>query len=142
MLISVFLSSFLGKLDIQSQPPPKEPVPEVREVPKITVLKNYVGEVTGYSSREEETDDTPFITASGLGVRWGTIATNAHPFGTKIRFPEVYQDKIFIVEDRMNARYKNRMDIWFPHYSDARRFGLRNLKVEIVEEGKADVASL
>ena len=39
--------------------------------------------VTAYSSTPEETDDTPFVTASGTSVRDGVIATNFLEFGTK-----------------------------------------------------------
>ena len=48
--------------------------------------------VTAYSSTPEETDDTPFITASNTRVRHGIVATNMLPFGTRIQFPEVFGD--------------------------------------------------
>src|SRR4030042_3654518 len=43
--------------------------------------------VTAYSSTPEETDDTPFITASGNYVRPGVIAANFLPFGTQGQSP-------------------------------------------------------
>jgi 3D (Asp-Asp-Asp) domain-containing protein len=97
------------------------------------VLASYTGEVTAYSSTVAETDDTPFIAASGEHVYWGMIATNAHPFGTKVRFPEIYPDRLFTVGDRMNKRYSHRLDIWFPDSEQARRFGLQETTVEIVK---------
>jgi 3D (Asp-Asp-Asp) domain-containing protein len=90
--------------------------------------------ITAYSSDPEETDDTPFTTASGKFVRDGIVANNYLPFGTKIRLPELYGDKIFEVEDRMNCRKsKYHIDIWFPSHSDAESFGVTRTDVEIIE---------
>ena len=72
--------------------------------------------VTGYSSTPDQTDDTPFITASGKQVRDGIVATNLLPLGTKIKIPEIYGNKVFVVEDRMNARNNQHVDIWFSSY--------------------------
>src|SRR3989344_4334376 len=60
--------------------------------------------ITAYSSRPEETDSTPFIAASGKRVFDGMVAANWLPLGTKVRIPELYGNKIFVVEDRMHAR--------------------------------------
>lgn len=90
--------------------------------------------VTAYSSRVEETDNTPFITASGKTVAEGIIANNMLPFGSKIRIPELYGDKIFVVEDRMHQRKgKYHIDIWFPEYSLAKEFGAKITYVEILK---------
>lgn len=107
---------------------------------KIIKNKNYIaiesGEVivTAYSSTIDQTDDSPFIMASGNHVYDGAIAANFLPFGAKVRFPEKYGNKIFIVEDRMNKRHSNRMDIWMETRQKAQNFGLRKLKYEIVKE--------
>ena len=66
--------------------------------------------ITAYSSTYEETDDTPFITASGDMVRDGIVANNLLPFGTKVRIPELYSNKIFVVQDRMNQRKGSEFD--------------------------------
>lgn len=89
--------------------------------------------VTGYSSTVEETDDTPFVTASNTIVRSGIVAANFLPFGAKIRIPEVYGDIVFVVEDRMNARHWRNVDIWFPSHPEAEEFGIRKTYIEIVE---------
>lgn len=108
--------------------------------PQFTVIKTHEVRATGYSSTPDQTDDTPFITASGTYVRDGIIAANFHlngkrvPFGTKVMIPEIYGEKIFIVEDRMNSRYTNNIDIWFPERSLARSFGSKNVVIHIVEE--------
>jgi len=88
---------------------------------------------TGYSSTVEQTDSTPFITASGSTVKDGIVANNLLPFGTEIRIPELYGDKIFVVEDRMNKRkgYYH-VDIWFPEYAQAKEFGAKNIYIEVL----------
>ncbi|KKQ23125.1 hypothetical protein A2999_00475 [Candidatus Wolfebacteria bacterium RIFCSPLOWO2_01_FULL_38_11] len=88
--------------------------------------------VTAYSSTERQTDDTPFITASGNHVRNGIAAANFLPFGTKFRIPELFGSQIFTVEDRMHSRFKNYIDIWFEEEIDAKRFGKQFAKVEIL----------
>ncbi|MFA7662951.1 MAG: hypothetical protein WCX88_03475 [Patescibacteria group bacterium] len=89
--------------------------------------------ITAYSSTVDQCDSTPFITASGTRVHDGTIAANFLPIGTKVKIPSVFGDKIFTVEDRMNARYYKRIDIWFATRQEALNFGLKNLEVEVYE---------
>ena len=100
----------------------------------LTVIKTYEVRATGYSSTPDQTDDSPFITASGTRVRDGIVATNMLPFGTKIRIPEIYGDKIFVVEDRMNRRYWMNVDIWFPNRNSALTFGSQRVTIEVIEE--------
>ena len=90
--------------------------------------------VTGYSSTEDQTDSDPFITASGTWVRDGVIANNYLPMGTQIRIPELYGEKIFVVEDRMNWRKGDyHIDIWFSSYWEAKNFGAKSTYIEILE---------
>lgn len=90
--------------------------------------------VTAYSSTPDQTDDTPFITASGKYVKDGIIANNMLPFGTKIRIPAIYGDKIFTVEDRMNRNKSNyHIDIWMPSRPLALNFGVKTAEIEILE---------
>lgn len=100
----------------------------------FAVTKKIKMVVTAYSSTPEQTDDTPFITASNTHVRDGIVANNMLPFGSKIRIPELYGDKVFIVEDRMHQRKgKYHLDIWFPEYSQAKNFGAKITYIEILE---------
>lgn len=88
---------------------------------------------TAYSSTVDQTDSTPFITASGTHVRDGIIAANFLRFGTIIKIPELYGNKTFIVEDRMNRRYGyGRIDIWFSERWVAKEFGAQRIKIEVV----------
>lgn len=97
---------------------------------------------TAYNSEPGQTDDSPFITAFGTRVRDGIIATNDFKRGTRVRLPELYGDKVFVVEDRMNRRYtgKSRIDLWMERKSDAIKFGARYLTMEVLpdEEVLAD----
>lgn len=98
---------------------------------------------TAYSSEAAQTDDTPCIPAmwkfnlceyyEAYGVA-DSIAANDLPLGTKVRFPELYGDKVFTVRDRMNSRYtgKSRIDFWLPHKSEAVHFGVKTLKMEVL----------
>ncbi|MEK7604093.1 MAG: hypothetical protein AAB461_03200 [Patescibacteria group bacterium] len=95
-------------------------------------IREYVVTATAYSSTIDQTDDTPFITASQTYVRDGVIAANFLPFGTAVKIPDLYGDKIFIVEDRMNKRYLQRVDIWFPERQSALEFGIKQIRIEIV----------
>lgn len=92
----------------------------------------YIVSATAYSSTVDQCDSTPFITASGQSVRDGIIATNFLPFGTKVRIPELYGDKVFEVQDRMNARYYTRIDIWMPSRGQALYFGVKQVKIEVL----------
>jgi 3D (Asp-Asp-Asp) domain-containing protein len=102
--------------------------------PLISIIKVYEIFVTGYSSSVDETDSTPFITASGETVRDGIVATNFLPFNTKIKIPEIFGNKIFVVKDRMNRRFTDKMDIWFASKDLAKQFGKKKLQVQVIEE--------
>jgi len=86
---------------------------------------------TAYNSLAGQTDDTPFITASGTTTRHGVLAANFLPIGTRVKIPEIYGDDIFIIEDRMNQRYWERVDIWMESYDDAIQFGYQNIEIEV-----------
>ena len=102
-------------------------------IPKTYKPKRfYTVSATGYSSTPEQTDHTPFITASGIHVRDGVIAANFLPFGTIIKIPELFGDKTFVVEDRMHNRYWFNIDIWFPEKNLAKEFGIKVIKIEIL----------
>lgn len=88
--------------------------------------------ITAYSSTPEETDSTPFITASGTHVRDGVAAANFLPIGAKFRIPELFGNKVFIIEDRMHSRFSNRVDIWFETKKEAKQFGKQFSKIEVL----------
>jgi len=100
-------------------------------------IKTYEVVATAYSSDVAQTDSTPCITANGFNVcqhgEEDVIAANFLPFGAKVRFPELYGDRIFTVHDRMNQRYYYRIDFWKTSRNRAITFGKRLVKVEVVE---------
>ena len=98
----------------------------------LGVCKTFKVAVTGYSSTVDQCDADPFTTASGKHVHKGTLAANFLPFGTIVKFPEYFGDRVFIVEDRMNKRFSNRMDVWFESRREALQFGKRTLTAVVV----------
>jgi 3D (Asp-Asp-Asp) domain-containing protein len=88
--------------------------------------------ITAYSSSPDETDNTPFITANGTIVHDGIVASNMLPFGTKIKIPSLFGDKVFTIEDRMSPKYYRTIDIWMPSKDAAVVFGLAYAKIVVL----------
>ena len=102
--------------------------------PQIKVIETIKVKVTAYSSTVEQTDSTPFITASNKKVRNGIVANNLLAFGTNVRFPELFGERIFQVEDRMHKRKGNyHVDVWFPTTKQALEFGVQITILEILD---------
>lgn len=122
--------------------PPTSPAPVVEEDESdVKVLKTYTVPMTAYTSAVEECDDTPFIAADGTRTYDGMVAANFLPFGTKIRIPDLFGDKVFTVHDRMNSRYGYRVDVWHETKSQAFKFGLKKAaKIEVIEMGDGKTA--
>jgi 3D (Asp-Asp-Asp) domain-containing protein len=97
--------------------------------------RQYTIPITAYTSDVAQTDDSPCITASGLDVcernMENVVAANFLPLGTRVKIPELYGDRIFYVEDRMNARYNYKMDIWMKDLEDAKVFGVQHVTIEV-----------
>ncbi len=107
---------------------------------------------TAYSSDVAQTDDTPCIPANGYDLcehyeKYGygnSVAANFLPLETQVALPELFGDKLFVVRDRMNARYgEGRIDIWMPTKEEAKTFGVKYIKMEQYGGGvwRARVAS-
>lgn len=96
--------------------------------------------VTAYTSTPEETDDTPFITAWNTEVRDGIVATNLLPFGTKVRIPELFGNKVFTVEDRMHRRKTDFVDVWMETKTEALEFGINRTHIEVLAEPEIALA--
>ena len=95
---------------------------------------------TAYSSRYCETDNSPFITSTGDSVSWGTVAfsrdlLSKYGYGTVVFVEEM---GLFRVSDTMDRRKRSQIDIWFPRTEDARRFGIKNLRVYIFPTRKIE----
>ena len=107
-------------------------LPESQEAPP---RRTYTIPMTAYTSEPGQTDDSPCITASGLDVcerdEENVVAANFLPLGTRVRIPELYGNRVFYVEDRMNARYNYKMDIWMKQKHDAKKFGVKYTTIEV-----------
>lgn len=95
---------------------------------------------TAYSSEVAQTDSTPFITATGTRTRPGVLAVSpdllrSFPYGTRVRLEDPsgrapwLSGRVFIVEDAMNARFTNRVDLWMGSRAQALQWGGRTLKM-------------
>jgi len=93
--------------------------------------------VTAYNSEPGQTDDSPCITANNFNVCDNgiedTIAANFLPFGSKVKIPELFGERVFVVRDRMNRRFSNRVDVWMIERPDAVKFGVKMAKIEVLK---------
>jgi 3D (Asp-Asp-Asp) domain-containing protein len=86
--------------------------------------------ITAYTPRPQECDSTPYTTAFMTKVREGIVGLSRDlesDFGFK------HSDEItlhgfgtFVFEDRMNKRWKRRVDVFMFSLKEARQFGKQN----------------
>jgi len=105
---------------------------------------------TAYNSEENQTDSTPFITASGERVHDGTLALSRDMIRAENEMMKrmgynptatiTYGDTVdliyvkrMVVHDTMNKRYTNRADIWMDSINDAREWGVRDVYIVATE---------
>jgi 3D (Asp-Asp-Asp) domain-containing protein len=92
--------------------------------------------VTAYNPSTEQCDDDPLIAASMRKVRSGTIAVSRDlfdqgwVFGRKVRIEGL---GIFEINDLMNKRFHQRIDIFMWDESRAREFGRKNIKAALLD---------
>ena len=99
-----------------------------------------VVKATAYNSEVGQTDNSPFITATGTRVRPGVIALSRDllrlfPYGSRVMLKDsagLLAGRIFIVEDTMNVRIANTVDIWMPSRAQALRWGSRTVTITAV----------
>lgn len=89
---------------------------------------------TAYSCERSQTDSTPDVTASGRPCGHPHLAVSRDllrslPFGTRV----FVGDQEFIVADTMHRRWRNRIDLPFPSRGAAIRFGVREMKLEMMK---------
>lgn len=121
-------------LQAEAAPVPPEPTERLIEATEPVPIGT-VREVSAYTSTVAQTDATPCISADGTNicVRYaageGICATNAYPFGTVLKVEGL---GTCVVADRMNARYRSRVDWYFGQDTPrAIEFGIQNLHVEV-----------
>ena len=92
--------------------------------------------VTAYNPTTSQCDEDPLIAASMRKVRSGTIAVSRDlfdqgwVFGRKVRIEGV---GIFEINDLMNKRFTQRIDIFMWDENQAREFGKKNIKAALLE---------
>lgn len=105
--------------------------------PEPAVIETTTHTITAYNSEIAQTDDDPCTTANGFNLcqhnQEDTVAANFLKFGTKIKIPELFGDKIFVVRDRMNKKHNNRLDIWMKNRQDAMNFGVKTAQIQVLE---------
>jgi len=111
--------------------------------------------VTAYNPVPEQTDSTPFQTASMQMVREGIVALSRD---LEYEYDLQFGDKIYLIidgkefgpfefQDRMNRRFKKRVDIFMWKEADAWKFGKQKgalsikkmdtrSKIEVINESK------
>lgn len=91
--------------------------------------------VTAYSPREGETDDTPFFTATNRKVRHGIVAVSRDlfdqgwVFGRKVYIKSL---GIFTIDDLMAETKRNQIDIFMFDTQEALNFGKRTLEAHLL----------
>ncbi len=103
----------------------------------LTIKSTSLRVITAYNSEPGQTDNTPCITANNFnlcehGIE-DTVAANFLPFGVKVRIPELFGDRVFVVRDRMHSRFSNRIDVWMLEKADAINLGIKSTKIEVLE---------
>lgn len=101
------------------------------------VISTSLRKMTAYNSDVDQTDNSPCSTATGFNVcEHGvedTIAANFLKFGTRVRIPELFGDRIFVVRDRMHPKNNQKVDVWMKSHADAMKFGVKIAKIEVLE---------
>lgn len=130
--------AFLPKAENDSSNIPTKPTTKTEVTINERSSKISWHHITAYNSDPSQTDGSPCITANGFNVcNHGiedTVAANFLKFGTKVRIPELFGDRVFVVRDRMNRKFSDRVDIWMNDYGDALHFGRKYAKIEVIEE--------
>ncbi len=120
---------------VKSQPIESESTAPEKEEQKVKSTSVHV--MTAYNSEVGQTDDSPCITANGFNVckhgQEDTIAANFLKFGTKVKIPDLFGDRVFVVRDRMNKKHPNRVDVWMKDRPSAMKFGIKTARIQVLE---------
>jgi 3D (Asp-Asp-Asp) domain-containing protein len=113
-------------------------VREVMEVEKE--VEWYYFLASGYSANDPS-QGTDNITASGKKIMQGMVAVDPKviPLGTRI---EIKNMGVFVAEDTGGKIKGNRIDIYFKSKEEAKRFGIKGVWVNIIDENICNVADL
>ena len=92
--------------------------------------------VTAYSPRPQETDSTPFITASNSPVRPGIVAVSRDLFDAGWVFGRKVYIKglgVYTIDDLMHERKTAQIDVFVYDAAEAQAFGSRTMEVYLLD---------
>jgi len=141
--ICLFAASFVWCLSPYMALAADDSVPEqtlIAEIIEVKLQYKVIAvsthNVTAYTSDVAQCDESPCITANGFNVcahgEEDVIAANFLKFGTKVRIPELFGDRVFTVQDRMNRRFTTWVDVWMKDYNQAVHFGVQKAQIEVL----------
>jgi 3D (Asp-Asp-Asp) domain-containing protein len=139
---------------VTARPAPR-PTPVARASSSRSLLVITV-KSTAYNSIPNQTDSTPFVTATGSRTRFGIVALSRDllrriPYGSIVRIEDLgnwsngrgrgtYNRMLsgvnFIVEDTMHIRKRNTVDVWMPTRRGAIQWGARQIRVTVIRLGR------
>ena len=148
---------------VAAKPAPKpvavKPAPKPSPVVRASSSRSLMvitAKSTAYNSLAAQTDSSPFVTATGARTRFGVVALSRDllrriPYGSIVRIEDLgtwangrgrgtYNRMLsgvnFIVEDTMNARKRNTIDVWMPTRRAAIQWGARQIRVTVIRFGR------
>ncbi len=98
--------------------------------------------ITSYRSVPEQTDSTPFITATGEHVHSKGVALSRDllwRWGGPIKYGDIVYIEGYgfeVVNDTMHFRHKKHADIWVATYQEEKEIGWTSGKVWLIKKTK------
>jgi len=130
-ILSIFIRNFVMKIRFS-----KSIILLTLLIPMTVLASDNIIEVTitAYTPTYKECDNDPHITSSNRRVRFGYVALSRDlekklglKFGDMILIP-------FEFQDRMNKKWKNRIDIFMHSEKSAKKFGKRKTRVFVIKK--------
>jgi hypothetical protein len=133
IILSIFLLFYLFiVLNVEDKTTAKEIKEPKIEIMPVVDRTEFLAEITKYTNRKIETDETPNLMASGKRVYEGAVACPIWlKFGQKI----LIDGQVYTCEDRMAYRYRydNYFDIFTFNLNEALVFGRQKKIVKVLE---------
>lgn len=100
-----------------------------------SMTRGRVCTISAYSPTVSQTDSTPFITANNKRVRDGIVAVSRDLFSSGWKFGRKIYIKdlgVFTIDDLMNKRMRNSVDIFMFDTKEALQFGRKKLRAYLL----------
>jgi 3D (Asp-Asp-Asp) domain-containing protein len=94
--------------------------------------RSFTARMTAYTNQQPSGGAHGSMTRSGTPVRWGVVAVDPQviPLGTRLAIEGL--EGVFVAEDTGGGVKGNHVDVFFPDYASAVRFGVQYRTVTIV----------